>query len=148
MEEILGQIVSAEDLERFERQYYRELEQGDVSHKAQFEYAWCLVRSQYSSDMHKGVVLLEDLCNRNSQGNRDYIYYLAIGNARLKNYSDSLKFIDAFLQVEPNNQQAISLKEHIRKKMEREGMIGMAVAGGAIMVLGGLVGIGMALAKK
>lgn len=86
------------------------MEAGTVSTKAQFEYAWCLVRSQYSSDMRKGVVLLEDLCNRHAQGNRDYIYYLAIGNARLKNYSDSLKFIKAFLQVEPNNQQAISLE--------------------------------------
>lgn len=114
---------------------------------------------------------MEDLTNRHSQGNRDYIYYLAIGNARLKNYTDSLKYIKAFLQVEPNNQQALSLEvrhtehalffktttfdichsnvqEHIRKKMEREGMIGMAVAGGAALVIGGLVGIGMALAKK
>lgn len=81
-----------------------------MSHKAQFEYAWCLVRSQYSTDMRKGIVLLEDLCNRHSAGNRDYIYYLAIGNARLKNYTDSLKFVQAFLQVEPNNQQAISLE--------------------------------------
>lgn len=32
--------------------------------------------------------------------------------------------------------------------MEREGMIGMAVAGGAALVIGGIVGIGMALAKK
>lgn len=60
--------------------------------------------------MKKGIVLLEDLCNRHAQGNRDYIYYLAIGNARLKNYTDALKFIKAFLQVEPNNQQAISLE--------------------------------------
>lgn len=40
------------------------------------------------------------------------------------------------------------MQEHIRKKMEREGMIGMAVAGGAALVIGGIVGIGMALAKK
>lgn len=32
--------------------------------------------------------------------------------------------------------------------MEREGMIGIAVASGAALVLGGLVGIGMAIARS
>lgn len=32
--------------------------------------------------------------------------------------------------------------------MEREGMVGMAVAGGAALVIGGLVGLGFALSKK
>lgn len=32
--------------------------------------------------------------------------------------------------------------------MEKEGMVGMAVAGGAALVIGGLVGLGIALAKK
>lgn len=39
-------------------------------------------------------------------------------------------------------------QEHIRKKMEKETMTGVAVAGGAALVLGGLVGLGFALAKK
>lgn len=32
--------------------------------------------------------------------------------------------------------------------MEKEGLIGMAVAGGAVLALGGLVGLGIALASK
>lgn len=32
--------------------------------------------------------------------------------------------------------------------MEREGMIGFAVASGAALVLGGIVGIGMAMARS
>lgn len=120
--------------------------------------------------------MLEELATRHAEGNRDYIYYLAIGNARLKHYSESLKYCKAFLQIEPNNQQAIGLEvkisqihttfaetttvpivhdkplyfaqEHIRKKMEKDTMTGVAVAGGAALVLGGLVGLGFALAKK
>lgn len=113
---------------------------------------------------------MEDLTIRHAEGNRDYIYYLAIGNARLKNYSMALKYLRAFLQVEPNNMQVITLEvrcglffgihkpfpiknfsrfqEAIKKKMDRESMIGVAVASGAALVLGGIVGIGMALAKK
>lgn len=33
------------------------------------------------------------------QNKRDYLYYLAVGNARLKEYTVALKFIKALLQV-------------------------------------------------
>lgn len=39
-------------------------------------------------------------------------------------------------------------QEHIRNKMEKETMAGVAVAGGAALVLGGLVGLGFALASR
>lgn len=58
----------------------------------------------------QGIFLLEDLVQKHSEGNRDYIYYLAIGNARVKEYAMALKFCKAFLQIEPNNQQAITLE--------------------------------------
>ena len=32
---------------------------GPVSHKTQFEYAWCLVRSKHTNDLKHGVALLE-----------------------------------------------------------------------------------------
>lgn len=76
------------------------------------------------------------------------------------------------LQVEPGNRQAqdlvivqsvsllrphhlfikcllIFVKENvIKKKMEKEGLIGMAVVGGAALAFGGLLGLGIALAKS
>lgn len=58
--------------------------------------------------------MLEELATKHAEGNRDYIYYLAIGNARLKQYSVSLKYCKAFLQIEPNNQQAICLEVSFR----------------------------------
>lgn len=57
----------------------------EVTQKAQFEYAWCLVRSKYPADIRKGIVLLEDLFNNHGDSEkRDCLYYLAIGNARIK----------------------------------------------------------------
>lgn len=58
----------------------------------------------------QGIYLLEDLAKKHSEGNRDYVYYLAIANARVKKYSVALKFCTAFLQIEPTNQQAITLE--------------------------------------
>ena len=85
--------------------------------------------------------------NRDESGKRDYLYYLAIGNARIKEYQTALKYIRGLLQVEPGNRQAQDLELVIKKKMEKEGLIGMAVVGGAALAFGGLVGLGIALAK-
>lgn len=150
MEHLLEESVSASDLKRFETRYVEELQSGtSVSSGAQFEYAWCLVRSKYPADIRKGILLLEDLYkNRDESGKRDYLYYLAIGNARIKEYQTALKYLRALLQVEPGNRQAQDLETIIKKKMEKEGLIGMAVVGGATLALGGLVGLGIALAKS
>ena len=78
-----------------------------VSSGSQFEYAWCLVRSRYPADIRKGIILLEDLLkNREETNKRDYLYYLSIGNTRLKEYATALRFIRALLQIEPGNRQA------------------------------------------
>lgn len=41
--------------QKFEKKYQQEVENGNVTHESQFEYAWCLVRSNFSSDINKVV---------------------------------------------------------------------------------------------
>ncbi|XP_039765058.1 mitochondrial fission 1 protein [Pararge aegeria] len=147
MEDVLDEVVSSEDLQKFEKIFHEQLHQGNVTHKAQFEYAWCLVRSKYPTDIRKGILLLKELFNSHSEGKRDYLFYLAIGNARIKEYNKALHYVKAFLEIEPANQQVLTLERQINKRMEKEGLIGMAVAGGAVLAIGGLVGLGIALAS-
>lgn len=72
-------------MQKFEEEYHKQLAQSKVSLQTQFEYAWCLVRSSYYGDIRKGIMLLEDLFkNEAAQDKRDYLYYLAIGYARIK----------------------------------------------------------------
>ena len=61
MDHLLEESVSNEDLKKFEARYHEEQQAGKVSSSAQFEYAWCLVRSKYPADIRKGIILLEDL---------------------------------------------------------------------------------------
>jgi len=149
MEDVLDETVAEEDLKKFERRYHDSLSQGTVTHTTQFEYAWCLIRSKYPTDVKRGIFLLEDLSKSgNESGRRDCIYYLAIGNAKIKEYSKALGYTKVLLQVEPGNRQVQVLKQAIEKRMEREGLKGMAIISGAVLVLGSLVGLGVALAKK
>lgn len=149
MEQILDDVAAKEDLDKFEEAYQRELvEKKFISVKTQFDYAWCLIRSRYASDIHKGIVLFEELSERNPEDKRDYIYYLAIGYCRVKNYETAQRYVKAFLAIEPTNQQVLLLDEHIEKELNRGFKKDAAIAGGALLVFGGLVGLGFALAKK
>ncbi|XP_056630072.1 mitochondrial fission 1 protein [Diorhabda sublineata] len=148
MADVLTETVSPEDLKKFEKIYHEQLYKNDVTPRAQFEYAWCLVRSKYSADIQKGIMLLEELYKTNEEGHRDYLYYLAIGSARLKDYSKALNYVRSFLSIEPGNQQVLTLEEIIRKKLEKEGLVGMAFTGGIVLAVGALVGVGMAIASR
>ncbi|XP_017109410.1 mitochondrial fission 1 protein isoform X2 [Drosophila bipectinata] len=148
MDELLNEVVPQEDLERFERKYHHELElDGEVTTETKFEYAFCLVRSRYTNDIRKGIMFLEELARTHTEGRRDYIYYLAFGNARIKNYDLSLNYCRAFLEIESNEQVRL-LEEYIKKQSDKEIAKGMAVAGGAALVLGGILGLGFAMARN
>ncbi|XP_066484722.1 mitochondrial fission 1 protein [Tiliqua scincoides] len=150
MESVLSEVVALEDLQRFEKKYNAEVNAGSVSKGTKFEYAWCLVRSKYNEDIKKGVVLLEDLLPKgNKEEQRDYVFYLAVANYRLKEYEKALKCIRGLLKTEPNNTQALELEKLINKAMQKDGLVGMAIVGGMALGVAGLAGlIGLAVAKS
>lgn len=149
MEALLQDTAPAEELKKFERQYYEEMNKGGAGNQTRFNYAWCLIRSKYRADVHRGIMLLEDLCSTGDvDARRDYLFYLAIANTKIGEYARANDLIKKFLTVEPNNRQAQELEKVIKDRMTKEGLKGLALAGGAALVVGGLVGIGMALAGK
>ncbi|XP_033117931.1 mitochondrial fission 1 protein-like [Anneissia japonica] len=149
METIVNDEATVSEIKKCEEVYNAELSRGVVTTTSQFQYAWCLVRSKYSNDMKKGVALLEELSHASHQQlKRDCFYYLAIGNYRLKEYTQALKYVRKVKEMEPKNRQALELESLIKKKMNQEGLVGMAIVGGAALALGGLIGAGFALSKK
>ncbi|RWS15629.1 mitochondrial fission 1 protein-like protein [Dinothrombium tinctorium] len=150
MEALLEDYVSSEDLRRFERRYYDELGKGSVKPSTVFEYSWALIRSRFEHEVKKGIILLEQLCfEGEDEAKRDYLFYLSIANTKIGEYQRALDCTRKFLAAEPNNRQAQELEKIIKERLRRESLKGMAIVGGAAaLVVGGLVGIGMALSKK
>uniref|UniRef100_A0AAY5JWR0 Mitochondrial fission 1 protein n=1 Tax=Esox lucius TaxID=8010 RepID=A0AAY5JWR0_ESOLU len=134
---------------KFEKKYKEELLKGGVSKETKFEYAWCLIRSKYSEDIKKGIVLLEELVNKGSKDDaRDFLFYLAVANYRLKEYEKALKYIRTLLKNEPGNKQALDLEKLIDKALKKDGLVGMAIVGGIGLGVAGLAGlIGLAVSK-
>ncbi|XP_075884472.1 mitochondrial fission 1 protein [Nelusetta ayraudi] len=149
MEAVVSDVVSPEDLLKFEKKYNSELAKGAVSKETKFEYAWCLIRSKYSQDIRKGSVLLEELVQRASKDDsRDFLFYLAVANYRLKDYERALKYIRTLLKNEPGNKQALELEQLIDKALKKDGLVGMAIVGGLSLSVAAVAGlIGLAVSK-
>ncbi|XP_049822128.1 mitochondrial fission 1 protein-like [Aethina tumida] len=148
MVDSLDETVDPEELKLYERIYHEKLHKKAVTPKVQFEYSWCLVRSKYAADVQKGVLLLEDLYKTDTTRQRDYLYYLAIGSARLKEYTKAMHYSRLFLTVEPENRQVQTLQQTIKTRKERDGLKGMMKAGGVVLAITAIVGAGIAIANR
>lgn len=103
--------------------------------------------------------MLETLCKDDPDNKRDYIYYLAIAYTRMKEYETAKNYVQAFLEIEPNNQQVMLIdvsdktcilikwiikikfcQEHIETEMRKEFKKDAAIAGGALLAFGALLG--------
>ena len=125
------------ELEVLRVQY--ENEGSFVGVQTQFNYAWGLIKSASRADQQAGVRLLSDIFRASAERRRECLYYLALGNYKLGNYAEARRYNDLLLDLEPANLQAASLKALVDDKVAREGMLGMAIAGG-VVVAAGVVG--------
>ncbi|XP_040513127.2 mitochondrial fission 1 protein [Gallus gallus] len=142
-------VVAPEDLMALERRYAEESHRGAPSRRCRFEYAWGLLRSRYNSDVRKGVAMFRELMADGApEEQRDCVYYLAVGNYRLKEYEQALKYVGALLQAEPGNTQGLRLQQLVRARMHRDGMLGAAIVGGVALGVAGLAGLlGFAISR-
>lgn len=115
-------------------QYEKEGEMVGVQTK--FNYAWGLVKSSLRSDQQLGVRLLSEIFRTSPERRRECLYYLALGNYRLGNYSEARRYNDLLLEKEPANLQAADLKRLIDDKVAKEGMLGVAILSGVAIAAG------------
>jgi fission 1 protein len=72
-------------LQKIEDLYKEQNFLGKIDPNIQFQYGWCLIRSKFSEDVKRGIVLLQDLCDKSDVSvKKDCLYYLVIGYAELK----------------------------------------------------------------
>ncbi|EME47559.1 hypothetical protein DOTSEDRAFT_69493 [Dothistroma septosporum NZE10] len=125
------------ELQVLRSQYEKEGEY--VSLQTKFNYAWGLIKSSSRTDQQEGVRLLSDIFRQSPDRRRECLYYLALGNYKLGNYAEARRYNDNLLEIEPNNLQAQSLSHLVEEKVNKEGLVGMAIVGG-LAVAAGVVG--------
>ncbi|KAF2161053.1 hypothetical protein M409DRAFT_28657 [Zasmidium cellare ATCC 36951] len=125
------------ELQVLRSQYEKEGEY--VSLQTKFNFAWGLIKSSSRDDQQEGVRLLSDIFRASPDRRRECLYYLALGNYKLGNYAEARRYNDSLIELEPNNLQAQSLSQLIEDKVNKEGLMGMAIVGG-LAVAAGVVG--------
>ncbi|KAJ1835035.1 mitochondrial membrane protein [Coemansia sp. RSA 2706] len=128
------QSLAPDELLVLRRQYERELPQARVQTK--FNYAWGLIKSTSKREQQKGVGLMHEIYNENAERKRECLYYLAIGYYKMGEYANARVHVEQLLALEPGNAQAQSLRELIDERVSRDGLIGLAVTGGAVALVG------------
>ncbi|XP_037031336.1 mitochondrial fission 1 protein-like [Bradysia coprophila] len=146
-EAYLTEAIPEATLMKYERVYIKATKEEKITNQATFDYAVCLIKSRYASDINRGLLLMEDLTLSHPQGNREYLYFLAIGYARLKDYTLAIDLLKASLKVEPESSEVTAFKEFLEYKMKKDAKKGLVVTTGAALVVGGVVGLGLALLK-
>ncbi|OMJ10590.1 Mitochondria fission 1 protein [Smittium culicis] len=135
--------LEPQELLVLQRQYEREGRRVGVQTK--FNYAWGLVKSKSPRDQQLGVDLLQEIFIEYPERQRECLYYISLGHYKLSNYNEATRFNNALLTIEPENKQAVSLQKLIDEKCASEGLLGMAIAGGAVAAIGA---IALALLKR
>ncbi|CAK7567763.1 MAG: Mitochondrial fission 1 protein [Sporothrix epigloea] len=114
--------------------------EGDtVGVQTKFNFAWGLVKSSARADQQQGVMLLTEIFRTSPERRRECLYYLALGNYKLGNYAEARRYNELLLEKEPTNQQASNLNTLIDDKVQKEGLVGVAIVSG-IAVVAGVVG--------
>ncbi|EFX03210.1 mitochondrial membrane fission protein [Grosmannia clavigera kw1407] len=129
--------LNAAELQVLRAQYEKE---GDmVGVQTKFNFAWGLVKSNVRGDQQQGVMLLTEIFRTSPERRRECLYYLALGNYKLGNYAEARRYNDLLLDKEPTNQQASNLNTLIDDRVQKEGLVGVAIVSG-IAVVAGVVG--------
>jgi fission 1 protein len=98
-----------------------------------------LIKSNARGDQQLGIQLLSEIFRSSPDRRRECLYYLALGNYKLGNYAEARRYNDLLIDLEPNNLQAASLRGLVEEKVQREGLVGVAIVGG-LAVAAGVVG--------
>ncbi|KAK9311710.1 hypothetical protein V1522DRAFT_416027 [Lipomyces starkeyi] len=130
--------LKREELDVLRNQYVKE--EPFVSIQTKFNYAWGLIKSPRRDEQQLGVRLLTDIFRDAPERRRECLYYLALGNYKLGNYVEARRYNDLLMDREPNNMQARSLNKLIDDRVAKEGLVGLAIIGGAVAAGGIILG--------
>ncbi|KAG9295944.1 hypothetical protein G9A89_011796 [Geosiphon pyriformis] len=137
--------LSTEELNVLRRQHDREA--PEVTTQTKFNFAWGLIRSRRKTDHQLGVGLLTEIYKETPDRRRECLYYLALGYYKLSEYSKAREYNSQLLAHEPNNLQALSLKQLIEDGVSSEGKTGFLIVGG-VVALGAILYTTYVSAKK
>lgn len=148
MSNILKETVNCAEIRKLEKIYFEKLYKNTMKPKDQLDYGWALMRSKYINDIQKGIILIEELYKTDVENKREYLYFLAVGNAKLKNYCTAVTYLNTYLAMKPECAKVQKLMEAIKREIKLDELKSWFMAVGVAITVTALVGLGMNLASR
>ncbi|KAL6766817.1 hypothetical protein ACKKBG_A37475 [Auxenochlorella protothecoides x Auxenochlorella symbiontica] len=113
-------------------------EGGQEGQDATVRLAWAQVHSTKTSDVDRGVELLQAMLTQESADTRDLLYLLAVGQYRRRHYLDARTTLRDLLKGNPEFRQAESLLKSVDEDIVRDGLVGVGAGAAVIGVIGAI----------
>ncbi|VDL86722.1 unnamed protein product [Schistocephalus solidus] len=127
--------------------YVSEKESGIENYDTQFMYALELLKTKSKEALLTAITLLESGFKRSSQPDRrrECLYLIAIAHTKLGDYEKAIQCCKSLIEVNPEDHQAVELREEIERRTRRDGLTGLALIGGAALgVIGAITAVAIA----
>ncbi|KAL6933129.1 uncharacterized protein HGUI_02091 [Hanseniaspora guilliermondii] len=124
-------------------------ELNEKDNRSAFNYSWVLIRSANKDQQIEGVNLLTHIYKTiEPEKKKEALFFLTLGNFKLKKYELSLKYIDSLINAEDDLHNDTSSLHIVREKIKEEisRTAGTAIVGLTIGV--GLLAAGLTVANK
>ncbi|XBW37545.1 hypothetical protein QEN19_003125 [Hanseniaspora menglaensis] len=92
----LNTPLSVQQFSLFEKLY----NDDSTNKQLQFNYAWALIKSDSKELQMKGVRFLSTIFKSSPDKRKECLYFMSLGNYKLKNYELALKYLDALILAE------------------------------------------------
>jgi len=129
---------------QLQRQYESEL--PTPTPQTSFNYGWCLTKQRDRAEVDKGILMLRDVKAQRVQP-VECLYHMAFACVKLEQYGEARGYLRELLALEPGNKEAGSMLVFIEDRIERDGVLGMALVGG-VLALSGLLVAGLMRARR
>nr|VZI39217.1 unnamed protein product [Spirometra erinaceieuropaei] len=108
-------------------------------------------RAMYVSEKESGIenydtqFIYQSARNSRPDRRRECLYLIAIAHTKLCDYEKALQCCKSLIEVNPEDHQAVELKEEIERRTRRDGLTGLALIGGAALgVIGAITAVALA----
>ncbi|CAK4084147.1 unnamed protein product [Aphanomyces euteiches] len=124
------------DLASARERYLAEQEKDTPNPSVKFVYAKALTCDEKRENKIRGIGLLKDMLDEARINKVECLYYLASTYFDMGDSSNSRKYCELLLRLDPTHKKAIELHRYIRENMKKDGAIGLGLAAGAVVIVG------------
>ncbi|GMM31439.1 Fis1 protein [Martiniozyma asiatica (nom. inval.)] len=110
--------------------------------QSRFNYAWGLLKSKEDGNVKMGINILTEMFKNVPSRRREFLYFLALGCFKLKEYRDAKRYVDVLINHSKSdgegNSDVLLLKRMVDNELAKNSLIGFAIVSGGIAAAAGV----------